>query len=158
MILYIFFMLLIIFCVSFLFYRLHKMKNKKHMTLGIITLKIPESDNSDIYNISKCECVAKIRPIGIYYENNTMEIEIVDIINFRNNTNRDKEYAKNYLKKNFKLIPTKMVVWQIYRPLLLIEEKELHDLLNNKEITIKDSIIRLSKKYTHDELVRVMVK
>lgn len=138
MILYIFFMLLIIFCVSFLFYRLHKMKNKKHMTL--------------------CECVVKIRPIGIYYENNTMEIEIVDIINFRNNTNRDKEYAKNYLKKNFKLIPTKMVVWQIYRPLLLIEEKELHDLLNNKEITIKDSIIRLSKKYTHDELVRLMVK
>lgn len=145
--------LMIGFCIIQRIIYKKKGKNIK-IPVGVVKVSIPEK-YSRLWNRS---CVFKIRPTGLEFEDGHIEVKIIEIINFSDNTVEDKEYALNFCRKTFKIISKKDIIWESYKPLIVINDENISKLLNNKEIYIGENSIKLNRDYSFDEIINLMIK
>ena len=131
----------------------HKDKDKD-TRIGYVKMNIP-SEYSTIWNKP---CHFKIKPTGLEFENGTIEIEVIEILNFHNNSYANKLHAFNICKKNFKIINKNLIIWETLKPLNIINADDLGKLLNDEEVILEDNIIKLDRKYAYDEIINIMLK
>jgi len=125
----------------------------RNAPIGIITVQIPLA-----YSFLLAPCKFKLISKGIEYEDGTIEVKPIEIIQFSHGTEASKVYALNYLKQNHTLVKKSDIHWETQKPLTIITETELHDLLNNQEVVIQDSKLKLDKQYRYEEIVNLMLK
>lgn len=129
-------------------------KPKKNVRVGIVKKDIKHEWQSRSYP----SCTFKVKPTGLEYEDGRIEVKILEIINYLDNTDEERSYAMKIIKRNCKYVDKKDVTWQTYKPLTLVDDDSLNKLLNNEEVFIGDSRIKLDREYKYDEIVNVMLR
>lgn len=102
-------------------------------------------------------CTFKVRATGLEFEDGKIEVKVIGIISYGDNSIEYKRYALQYCRKHFQLVNKDEIKWETLQPLRIVTANDLKQLLNNEEVVIEDIRIKLDNKYTHDEIVKIMI-